>query len=304
MSNIEIVNFPTPWPRCLDLREVYINVYGQCMPCCDLSQGIKKEAWKMFFKEEWNLNYNNIDDILKSIKTFAQNVYNTKTSTIEKCSKTCINPWIDGRNFFHLELSTRCTLKCPKCPRTRWPLESPNNVFEKTDMKFRHVETIVNSLPDNWSLLLQGSLGDPVFHPRIFDIIRLIDNKKRIFEMTTASPARSLKWWGEFYSSYSNKSSMVRFSVDGLHDTAHIYRVGMNFDKVWEAMKLGAKQGKIIIWSFIPFSFNEHQIETAKQMASDNGIIFKLTPSNRWNGSTDPLRPKDPTLVANYDRGY
>ena len=302
MSNIEDLSFTTLYPRCLDLREMYIAVDGQCMPCCDLSIGSGK-PWKLFFNEEWHLNYNTMDNILTSIKNFSRKVEDTKTSPIKKCSKTCNNPWVNSRNYFHLELSTRCTLQCPKCPRTAWSSESPTTVFEKTDMEFDHIETIINALPYKWRLFLQGSLGDAVFHPRIFDIITLADNKNKQFEMTTASPARSLKWWEEFYNCYSNPTSEVRFSVDGLSDTAHIYRVGQDFNKVWEAMKLGVKNGKKISWSFIPFSHNEHQIKTARKMAQDNGIHFRVTPSNRWDVN-DPFKPKNPQLSANYDRGY
>ena len=303
LNNIEDLSFPTLYPRCLNLREVYIAVDGQCMPCCDLSIGLGM-PWKLFFKEEWNLNYNSMDKILKSIETFSRKIKDTKNSPIKKCSKTCNTPWLNSRNYFHLELSTRCTLQCPKCPRTAWPLTSPTTVFEKTDMKFNHIEAIIKALPSKWRLFLQGSLGDAVFHPQLFDIIRLADRKKILFEMTTASPSRSLKWWEEFYKCYSNPASEIRFSVDGLEDTASIYRKGQDFNKVWASMKLGVKNGKKITWSFIPFSHNEHQIETASKMAKDNGIKFLLSPSNRWDGPEDPFKPKNPQLSANYDRSY
>lgn len=304
MPDFDGTFYKVNYPRCMNLREVYVNVHGQCMPCCDLAQGIKTEAWKTFFKKEWNLNYFDIDSILKSIEIFVQEVDKTKTSPIEKCSKTCINRWTNQQTYFHIEPSTRCTLACPKCPRTRWPIESPDDVFEKKDMKFEHFESVVNALPKGHSMLLQGGLGDPVFHPRIFEMINLMDSKNIEFRLTTASPARTLKWWQELYNNYNNKNSIIQFSVDGLHDTAHIYRKGQDFNKIWEAMVYGAKLGKKIVWSFIPFSHNEHQIRRAMQMANDNGIIIKIAPSNRWNGPNDPLRPKNPILYAKHDRGY
>jgi MoaA/NifB/PqqE/SkfB family radical SAM enzyme len=289
--------YNTPYPRCVYLREMYVAVDGQCMPCCDLSLGIGGNAWTQFYKKEWHLDYFDINDIIKDMHVFTGHINNSKLSPIEKCSKTCTKKDSNRRKYFHLELSTRCTLQCPKCPRTRWQENSPDNLFKKTDMKYEHVEQLVKANMHN-EFLLQGTLGDPVFHPRLFEIINLIDKNKKSFIMSTASPSRNIKWWEEFYDSYSNDNSIVRFGVDGLADTAHMYRIGMDFDKVWQAMLLGSKLGKNIQWQFIPFKFNERQIEEAQKMAKDNGITFKMFKSDRWDGKKDPLRPKNKNLFS------
>ena len=290
------------YPRCIDLRELYVAVDGQCMPCCDLSLGATGGPWDLFDKKEWHLDHYHFDIIKGKMDNFTNTIGVSKKSPIKKCSKTCNDSWYNDQKYFHLELSTRCTLACPKCPRTNWPKVSPDNVFKKTDMKWEHIEQLVEGLPKGYSWLFQGSLGDPVFHPRVYDIVKLVDSKNQLFNLTTASPARTVKWWEEFYDCYENPS-IVRFSVDGLANTTHMYRVGQDFEKVWEAMKLGAKLGKIIHWQFIPFSFNEHQIRAARKMAEDNGIVFKLTKSNRWSGKKDPLRPKNRRLYLK-QRGY
>ncbi len=45
-------------------------------------------------------------------------------------------------------------------------------------------------------------------------------------------------------------------------------------------------------WQFIIFSYNEHNVEKAKQMAFDNGLGFIEVQSSRWLGQDDPLMPK------------
>ena len=42
------------------------------------------------------------------------------------------------------------------------------------------------------------------------------------------------------------------------------------------------------------FSYNEHHIEEAYNMAKENGIAFMLNISGRWNvGNYDMLKPKN-----------
>lgn len=301
------------YPRCINLREMYVAADGQCMPCCDLSLGQGKAtttqgdlnfgSWELFFKKEWHLGYNDIDSIKADMRSWIGDIQQYKLSPVKKCFKTCNVKWKHKRSYYHLELSTRCTLRCPKCPRTRWSEVSPNNIFKKMDMKYEQVEALVKDKSNKY-FLLQGTLGDPVFHPRIFDIIKMISQHKKYFIMSTASPSRTVEWWKEFYSCYDDDHiNIVRFGVDGLADTAHMYRKGTEFDKVWEAMKLGAKLGKKIEWQFIPFRFNEHQIKEAEKMAEDNNIQFKLFKSNRWDNDEDPLRPIDEKLYVQ-QRGY
>src|SRR6056300_1751242 len=144
--------YSTEHPRCLNLRELYVDANGQCMPCCDLSMGYGKAtttpgdlnfgAWQQFFKKEWHLEYNDIDSITADMRSWIREIQKNKVSPIEKCSKTCNVKWVNNRQHYHLELSTRCTLRCPKCPRTRWPEKSPNNIFKKTDMKYEYVEAL------------------------------------------------------------------------------------------------------------------------------------------------------------------
>ena len=65
-------------------------------------------------------------------------------------------------------------------------------------------------------------------------------------------------------------------------------------------MKLGASMGKNVVWQWIPFSFNEHQITQAKQLAKQYNITFALRISSRFDGPDDPLRP----TLKEYQLGY
>ena len=58
-------------------------------------------------------------------------------------------------------------------------------------------------------------------------------------------------------------------------------------------MKLRSKMHVNILWQYILFNYNENDIDTAKNMAIDNDIKFKLSLSSRWFGGLEKLKPSE-----------
>ena len=55
---------------------------------------------------------------------------------------------------------------------------------------------------------------------------------------------------------------------------------------------MAAKMGLLVKWQYLIFSYNENNIEEARQLAKDNNLILELQKSSRfWEG--DPLMPKN-----------
>ena len=55
---------------------------------------------------------------------------------------------------------------------------------------------------------------------------------------------------------------------------------------------MAAKIVDKVKWQYIVFSYNENNIEEARQMAKDNNLIFEVQKSSRfWEG--DHLMPKN-----------
>jgi len=55
---------------------------------------------------------------------------------------------------------------------------------------------------------------------------------------------------------------------------------------------MAAKMGLLVKWQYLIFSYNENDIEEAKQMAKDNNLILELQKSSRF-WKDDPLMPKN-----------
>lgn len=183
----------------------------------------------------------------------------------------------------HIELTSRCRLACPNCERTRYKGE-----YKIRDLPLELVFRLVAN-PKFRKIMLSGTLGDPIYHPYFLEVVEKIKQSGKELRIATNGSGKKLKWWERIFNLLDSRDT-VCFGLDGLQDTAHLYRVNTNFLQVFEAMKLGAAINRGgIEWQFIPFSFNQHQIEEAKQLAKKFGIKFTIIKSSRF-------RPNDPLL--------
>ncbi len=66
-----------------------------------------------------------------------------------------------------IEVTNRCNLDCRMCPRTRWgmPLE---------DMSWPVFERVLGQLPPGVRVATLTGWGEPLLHPRLFDMVRAI----------------------------------------------------------------------------------------------------------------------------------
>jgi MoaA/NifB/PqqE/SkfB family radical SAM enzyme len=195
----------------------------------------------------------------------------------------------------HLEITSRCTLECPRCQRNANPEELEVNdvplpVLRQTLTRanFPHIDFV------NFA----GNYGDPIYHRSFHAVIRHVKSEGLKIRIETNGSYRSRAWWDET-ASILGRPDRVALSIDGLEDTNHIYRVKSRWKDIMGAIE--ALQGKVqLIWKFIVFRHNEHQIEEAERRARDMGFDeFRLIRSHRFDGrwlgpdGVDPMKPTD-----------
>lgn len=87
-----------------------------------------------------------------------------KKTGIKKPARDLIHP---GPNIAQVEVTTRCNLKCRMCPRTHFSgekhLDFPWEVFQRFSVFFPRMDLVY----------LQG-WGEPLMHPRFFDMVALV----------------------------------------------------------------------------------------------------------------------------------
>jgi MoaA/NifB/PqqE/SkfB family radical SAM enzyme len=177
----------------------------------------------------------------------------------------------------HIELSSYCNSACPTCPRTvdggiTNPLLSTNSLSLQD---FKKIFT-VNFLKQIKSINFCGNYGDPVMCKDFLKIIQYITRSNNELDVVvhTNGGMRNTDFWstlGRF-----NKVIpllTVVFSIDGLEDTNHLYRINVKWDRVINNAKAFINSGGRAIWDMLVFKHNEHQVKEAEEMSKELGFF-------------------------------
>lgn len=188
----------------------------------------------------------------------------------------------DEIKMVHFEPTQKCQASCPMCDRNKNGGDV-NQYLTNRDMSIDEFKNIfsVNFLKQIKSFMMCGNHGDPILCPDLIDICKYIRNanKKINLYVITNGGARTIEWWTEL----AQWVSHVNFSVDGLEDTNHFYRQGVQWHKVEENMDAFISAGGVADWTFLVFGYNEHQVEDARQFAQLMGVRnFIVKKSGRY----------------------
>ena len=210
---------------------------------------------------------------------------------------------------WHIEISSKCTLRCTRCART----EVPNTLINtELDLKFfkknftpdfitQHVEKIT----------FCGDDGDPIYAYDLIPVIKYVKSIKDVaIVVVTNGSHKKEKWWLEF-ASVLTEVDHVHFSLDGWDNESNIqYRINSNWDSIMLGVKTLRNNSQCYMtWDMIGFKFNEDRIEHMKEMAKNLGFDqFQLTLSTKFGskydhyGADDNLEPTQKDLISSSHR--
>lgn len=197
----------------------------------------------------------------------------------------------------HMELTNRCRIACPKCIRTQL---SELGELKRHDMPLEVAKLYANS--DYQRFMFCGTYGDPIYHPNFLEIIKEFKKNKKRVKIITNGTGKKPEFWDELFDMLEFQDHLV-FSIDGLRDTAGLYRVHMSpedHDKLVEVMAKTVNYPFLFRWVCIPFRTNEHQLEDIKKLARKLRVNLEIKKSSRWNGPYDPYLPKDRSLISKH----
>jgi len=194
---------------------------------------------------------------------------------------------------FHIELTSKCTLECPLCDRT-WFYET----FKKRNLHEINVDNIIRFVGVNANVSMCGNNGDPIYHSEFLELCQKFKDNNCNLHIHTNGSAKTKAWW-EKLKNILTKDDCITFALDGLEDTNHLYRKNAKWDSIMTAVKTLKDNDFKMIWQFIPFKHNQHQIHDAKNLSEDLGFDeFKLLPSDRWLGNKELMPDKE--YIDNY----
>lgn len=270
---------------------------------------VQSDEWLLALEKLFIMNYSTCDvkcgdyvvmdnKIVHSEIEIDKKIFNNekiqKSNFLNFFNKNIIDTWeIDN---IQLELTNKCSLKCSYCPRL---IDSP----KKSDLNIKILDDILSCKP--WNRIQDvGSYGDTMFYKPYHDFLRLlVDNNIKYYSGHFAATGKGKKWWVETINLYekvikSGTKVVIFFGIDGLEDTSKLHRIGQDWDEITFALKRCVEANCEVVWQYIPMSFNEHQINTAKELAQKWGCKFHLTLSSRFTPN-DPNTPKNKNLYKN-----
>jgi MoaA/NifB/PqqE/SkfB family radical SAM enzyme len=172
-----------------------------------------------------------------------------------------------------IEHSSICNAACPQCTREFKPGDYswinqtwlPNEFYE---------DRIPQHVYDNLkNIYFSGMVGDPCTAPNFLEVCKIIRRKAPHVYITVSTNGgmKSPKFWTELAEIFGEKGT-VKFAIDGLEDTNHIYRVNVRWNNVMANVKAYRDANGQADWQYIVFKHNEHQVEEAEQFAKSLGF--------------------------------
>jgi MoaA/NifB/PqqE/SkfB family radical SAM enzyme len=179
-----------------------------------------------------------------------------------------------------IDHTSRCNLACPQCARADNSI-LPMGELTLDDYKL-FIPPIVNTLE---GILYCGNFGDAIVSNTLVPVLEWLYNEsgfKGWVHIITNGSARSTEWWTALAHIAPGHIS-VAFSIDGLADTNHLYRVNSNFEKIMANAKAFIQAGGVANWDCLVFRHNEHQVDDIIKLAKEIGFSnITIKQTNRF----------------------
>ena len=171
-----------------------------------------------------------------------------------------------------IEPTTSCNLRCPQCPSGLREFSRPTGMLHPVMF-----EKIIGQVHKQLHSLTFYFQGEPYLNPDFLDMVAFA-NARNIYTMTSTN--------GHFLNKENSRRTVqsgldkIIISIDGISDeTYKEYRVGGNLEKVLSGTREILRQKEQlksntphVVWQFIVFSHNEHEIGSVKKLAREIGV--------------------------------
>jgi MoaA/NifB/PqqE/SkfB family radical SAM enzyme len=187
---------------------------------------------------------------------------------------------------WHIEVSSKCTLRCPRCARSEVPVGLVNTELDLEFFQRNFTPEFINQHVRK--ITFCGDDGDVII---------------------TNGSHKKVHWWKEL-GEVLDSNDTVHFSLDGWDNPSNsIYRKGSDFMGVLDGIvALRNNTQAQLVWAAIAFKFNEDHLDYMQELATALKMDrFQLTKSTKFAqvypiyGPTDELQPK-PELIAQNQR--
>lgn len=208
---------------------------------------------------------------------------------------------------WHIEISSKCTLKCPRCARSEVPDSLINTELNLEFFKKNFTKEFV--LKNVEKITFCGDDGDPIYAHDLISVIKYFKDIKPVkFVIITNGSYKSTNWWSNL-ATILDSNDHIHFSLDGWDQTSNQqYRINSNWDSIINGIQVLRSLSLVYMtWDAIAFSFNQDYLDHMKDIAKNLGFDqFQLTLSTKFNKiynnypKNDELQPRDELISNNF----
>lgn len=186
--------------------------------------------------------------------------------------------YLEQPERLQLEISSMCNALCLGCVRTDTNSFSDKKyvIPEKQYISFDNFKKILSDpgFASLKELEFCGTIDDPLMHPEFIEFIDWAStiNDYYIIIHTNASLRNAPYWRKLAIALKKNHKHLLKFSIDGLEDTNHIYRQNTTWSKIMENARAFIDEGGNAAWQYLIFPWNAHQVDEAKELSVKMGF--------------------------------
>jgi MoaA/NifB/PqqE/SkfB family radical SAM enzyme len=201
---------------------------------------------------------------------------------------------------WHIEISSKCPLKCSRCARQEVPSGLINTELDLDFFKRNFTRDFI--IANVEKITFCGDDGDPIYAHDLIEVIKYIKSIKPVeFVIITNGSHKKVHWWKEL-GQMLDKNDTVHFSLDGWDNPSNaMYRKSGDFMSAIDGIVSLKNNSQVkLVWAAIAFKFNEDRIDYMRQIAQSLKMDrFQLTKSTKFGsvypvyGEDDPLQPSE-----------
>lgn len=217
------------------------------------------------------------------------------------------DPTMLAWDHWHIELSSICTLRCPRCPRAEVPESLLNRQLTLKFFQNQIGEDIIGNIK---KITFCGNDGDPIYCREFVEICQWIKhvNAEINLVIITNGSHKTTQWWQTLAGVLDHRDE-IHWSIDGWdQDSNEQYRVNSNWDSMMAGIKAftASNRDTYRVWATIAFRFNQANLIGIRELARSTGMdAWQMTKSTKFGshypevyGNHDDLCPEYNDLVS------
>jgi MoaA/NifB/PqqE/SkfB family radical SAM enzyme len=214
-------------------------------------------------------------------------------------------------DHWHIEPSSICTLKCPRCPRAEVPESLLNR---QLTLRFFQDQIGADVVKGIRKITFCGNDGDPIYCRELVEIcawLKTVNPTIHLIIITNGS-YKPVEWWQDLGRVLDHRDE-INWSIDGWdQDSNEQYRVNSDWNTIMSGIRAfcGINTSTYLVWATIAFRFNQGRLLDMQELARGTNMdLFQITKSTKFGshypetyGVSDPLCPDRADLVSSTHR--